>query len=90
MGEQFHLDPDSYIDLVTSEVPACRRLQDASWRHRGVDARRVLDLLGGPDRRTLFMLAAEWRGIEQVDEALARRTGEVLVAHLPAPGVGWP
>jgi sugar lactone lactonase YvrE len=46
--------------------------------------------LGGPDRRTLFMLAAEWRGIENVDDALARRTGQVLVTDAPAPGTGWP
>ena len=36
------------------------------------------------------MLAAEWRGIENVDEVIARRTGQVLVAEAPAPGVGWP
>jgi hypothetical protein len=31
--------------------------------------------LGGPNRTTLFLLAAEWRGIEHVDEAVAARTG---------------
>ena len=46
--------------------------------------------LGGPDRRTLFMLAAEWEGAGNVDEVIARRTGQVLVADAPAPGVGWP
>jgi len=46
--------------------------------------------LGGPDRTTLFMLAAEWRGIEHIDEVVAARTGQVLVARAPAPGVGWP
>ena len=46
--------------------------------------------LGGPDRRTLFMLAADWRGIQNVDEAVASRTGQVLITEAPAPGVGWP
>jgi sugar lactone lactonase YvrE len=46
--------------------------------------------LGGPDGRTLFLLTAEWRGTEQVDEAVAARTGQVLVAPAPAPGAGWP
>ena len=46
--------------------------------------------LGGPDRRTLFMLAAEWEGTGNVDDVIARRTGQVLVADAPAPGVGWP
>ena len=46
--------------------------------------------LGGPDRTTLFMLAAEWNGIENVDDAIVRRTGQVLTIAAPAPGVGWP
>jgi len=47
-------------------------------------------MLGGPDGQTLFILAAEWRGIEQVDEALAARTGQVLTARAPVPRAGWP
>ena len=47
-------------------------------------------MLGGPDHKTLFLLAAEWRGIEQVNEALAARTGQVLVSQAPVPGAGWP
>jgi sugar lactone lactonase YvrE len=47
-------------------------------------------MLGGADRKTLFLLAAEWRGIEQVNEAVAARTGQVLITKAPAPGVGWP
>ena len=47
-------------------------------------------MLGGPDGRTLFMLAAEWRGFEHADEAIADRTGQVLVADAPAPRAGWP
>jgi sugar lactone lactonase YvrE len=46
--------------------------------------------LGGPDGRTLFLLAADWRGTEHVDEAVAARTGQVLMAPAPAPGAGWP
>jgi sugar lactone lactonase YvrE len=47
-------------------------------------------MLGGPDRQTLFLLAAEWRGIEQVNEAVAARTGQALVSPAPVPGAGWP
>ena len=47
-------------------------------------------MLGGPDRTTLFLLAAEWRGIEQVNAAVAARTGQVLVSQAPIPGAGWP
>jgi len=47
-------------------------------------------MLGGPDRRTLFMLTAEWLGPDKVDEALARRTGRVLATTVDVPGAGWP
>jgi hypothetical protein len=36
------------------------------------------------------MMAAEWRGIENVDEVVANRTGQVLTAPALAPSVGWP
>ena len=47
-------------------------------------------MLGGPDRRTLFMLTADWRGTEAVDDVIEARTGQVLVVEAPATGVGWP
>jgi sugar lactone lactonase YvrE len=47
-------------------------------------------MLGGPDRRTLFMLTADWRGTEGVEDVINARTGQVLVVDAPAPGVGWP
>jgi sugar lactone lactonase YvrE len=47
-------------------------------------------MLGGPDGTTLFLAAAEWRGTDQVNEALAARTGQILITRAPVPGVGWP
>jgi sugar lactone lactonase YvrE len=47
-------------------------------------------MLGGPDGRTLFMLAAEWRNFEEIDKAIADRTGQVLVVDAPSPHAGWP
>jgi sugar lactone lactonase YvrE len=44
--------------------------------------------LGGADHRTLFMMAAEWRGLEAM--AGASPTGHVLTAEAPAPRAGWP
>jgi hypothetical protein len=40
--------------------------------------------------RTLFMLTADWRGTEAVEDVIEARTGQVLVVDAPAPGVGWP
>jgi sugar lactone lactonase YvrE len=45
-------------------------------------------MLGGTDRRTLFILAAEWHGFEKMMEGLG--TGQVLTVKAPARGVGWP
>jgi sugar lactone lactonase YvrE len=47
-------------------------------------------MLGGPDRRTLFILTAAWAGIEQADAQLAKRTGRIYVDKVEVPGVGWP
>src|SRR5262245_31688876 len=44
--------------------------------------------LGGADRSTLFMVATEWNGPARM--FTAPRTGQVLTAQAPAPGVGWP
>jgi hypothetical protein len=38
-------------------------------------------MLGGPNRRTLFMLTADWRGTEGVEDVIKARTGQVLVAR---------
>ena len=46
-------------------------------------------MLGGPDRRMLIMLTAEWRGTEDVGDVVQARTGQILVIDAPAPGVGW-
>ena len=44
--------------------------------------------LGGPGGTTLFMIATEWNGPENM--FAEPRTGQVLVAEAPAPGSGWP
>ena len=44
--------------------------------------------LGGPDRRTLFIVATEWRGPANMFQG--PRTGQVLAIDAPAPGSGWP
>jgi sugar lactone lactonase YvrE len=39
--------------------------------------------LGGPDGRTLFMIATEWHGAAGMADGA--RTGQVLMAEAPAP-----
>ena len=45
-------------------------------------------MLGGINRRTLFMVSREWGGTEST--AAEERTGQILTAPAPAPGAGWP
>jgi hypothetical protein len=47
-------------------------------------------MLGGADGRTLFVVANEWRGMDQIAKVAAERTGQVLAADAPAPHAGWP
>src|SRR5262249_19728894 len=52
-------------------------------------------MLGGPDRRTLFILTAEWRGADGIASNLDRlanrpRTGQVLTLPVEVPGAGRP
>ena len=52
-------------------------------------------MLGGPDRRTLFIMTAEWRPANGVTENLGRltnghRTGKILTIPVSVPGAGRP
>ena len=47
-------------------------------------------MLGGPARRTLFIMANRFLGPDKFDEMLAMRAGQVLVADVATAGAGWP
>jgi len=47
-------------------------------------------MLGGSNKKTLFMIATEWRGVDKIPEVAQARTGQVLSIEAPAPHVGWP
>jgi sugar lactone lactonase YvrE len=46
-------------------------------------------MLGGPEGKTLFVLAAEWRGPQNMGGG-PDRTGQLLALAAPAPRAGWP
>jgi sugar lactone lactonase YvrE len=75
-----------------ADVPnrRCVRVREGGDVLQTVDLDRACFacMLGGPDGTTLFLLAAEWRGIEAMFDEV--RTGQVLIAEAPAPGAGWP
>jgi sugar lactone lactonase YvrE len=87
------LDADGCIWASTAqEANDCARILEGGEVLERIQLDRpcFATMLGGPDRRTLFMLVADWRGPENIDEVVAARAGQVLVADAPAPGVGWP
>ena len=45
-------------------------------------------MLGGVDRKTLFMVSQEWSGM--VSSGDEERTGRLLTVPAPAAGAGWP
>ena len=45
-------------------------------------------MLGGPDRRTLYITAASWFGMDRMGEMAG--AGRVFSVPAPASGVGWP
>src|ERR687897_70089 len=79
-------------DGICLDADGCARVREGGevLERIQLDRSCFASMLGGRDRRTLFMLAADWRGSENVDDVVAARTGQVLVAEAPAPGVGWP
>jgi sugar lactone lactonase YvrE len=45
-------------------------------------------VLGGPDRRTLFVTAAEWR--PDLPELVPAGSGQLCASPVTVPGAGWP
>jgi sugar lactone lactonase YvrE len=68
----------------------CRRVREGGQVLQTVELDRgcFACMLGGEDGRTLFMLAAEWRGPAAMTDGA--RTGQVLAIEAPAPHAGRP
>ena len=47
-------------------------------------------MLGGVERKTLFIIATDWRGMDKIAEVAQARTGQVLRLEAPSPHAGWP
>jgi sugar lactone lactonase YvrE len=84
------LDAENAIWYADVPNKRCVRVREGGEVLQSIDLDRgcFACMLGGADKRTLFMLAAEWRGLANIAEG--SRTGQVLTVEAPAPGVGWP
>lgn len=84
------LDADGAVWYADVPNKHCVRVREGGDVLQTVTADRgcFACMLGGANRKTLFITAAEWRGFEHMTSDA--RTGQVLGIEAPAPGVGWP
>jgi sugar lactone lactonase YvrE len=84
---------DAQNSVWYADVPNKRCVRVAE----GGSVRQVIELdrggfacaLGGPDMTTLFIVAAEWRGMTE-SEMVVPGSGQVLATRVDVPGAGWP
>jgi sugar lactone lactonase YvrE len=76
-----------------ADVPGqrCVRVADGGTVLRTVELDRggFACALGGPGTATLFIVAAEWRGMA-ASGMVAPGSGQVLAVDVEVPGAGWP
>ena len=86
------IDADGAVWYADVPNRRCVRVREGGEVLQTIDLDRggFACMLGGEDGRTLFMVAAEWRGMEAAAEVMQEKTGQVLAAPAPAPGAGWP
>lgn len=68
----------------------CVRVREggAVLQRIGIDRGAFACMLGGDDGRSLFIAAAEWKGMDAIGDG--SRTGQVLVAQVDVPHAGRP
>ncbi|TWP48523.1 SMP-30/gluconolactonase/LRE family protein [Lentzea tibetensis] len=85
-GDGICLDAEGAIwcaDMTESGSVAMRVREGGEVVERiPLDAACFACALGGDDGRTLFLMVAEWRGIERMGELFQSRTGRVLTASV--------
>lgn len=82
------IDADGAVWTSPGEGQECVRVHEGGEiSHRvELDRSAFACMLGGPQGRTLFIMAAEWNP----EDPFGVRTGQVLTVDAPAPHVGWP
>jgi sugar lactone lactonase YvrE len=86
------IDADNAVWYADVPNKRCVRVREGGevLQTVNVDRGGFACMLGGAERRTLFIVATEWRGMDKVAEVARARTGQMLIIEAPAPGVGWP
>ena len=84
------LDAENAIWYADVPNKRCVRVREGGQVLRSIDLDRgcFACMLGGVDKRTLFMIANEWSGPDGM--ASGARMGQVLTVEVPVLGAGWP
>ena len=82
------LDAEGAVWVADAEGSACLRVREGGEVVDRVETERgcFACMLGGPDRRTLFLLTAEGFA----GAAIRRRTAAIEAVEVDVPGAGWP
>ena len=72
--------------------PGCARVREGGEVLQRIELDKFCFacMLGGEDGTTLFMLVADWLGLEHMDALFRSQTGQVLMTQAPAPHAGRP
>jgi sugar lactone lactonase YvrE len=77
---------------MASGKPVCVRVREGGdvLQEMDLDVACFACMLGGDDGKALFLMAAEWRGVERMGELFRSRTGRVLTAQTEVAHAGKP
>jgi sugar lactone lactonase YvrE len=83
------LDADGVVWYADVGTRRCVRVREGGKVLQEIELDRgcFACMLGGPDGRTLFMLAASF---DPAAGSVGQQTGQVVMTEAPAPGAGWP
>ena len=85
------LDTDGAVWYADVGAQHCVRVREGGDVLDSIEADRgcFACMLGGPDGRTLYIVAADWSNPADLFSGQTR-TGQILTADAPAPRAGWP
>ena len=93
-GDGICLDAEGAIwcSGVSGNTPECLRVREGGevLERITLDRACFACMLGGEDGRTLFLMTAEWRGVERMGELFRSQTGQVQTMRVDVPHAGWP
>src|SRR5436309_1005810 len=93
-GDGICLDAEGAIwcSGVSGGQPQCLRVREGGEVLERIvhDAACFACMLGGADGRTLFLMNAEWRGVEKMGEMFQSKTGKIETVRVAVPHAGRP